>query len=475
MSAGTVLFVDVQAVGSPGSGFLMEIAWKPLNGEPHCFFIRCGDVSIPAHVRRLTGISPAELSGSGSVSLPEVRELFMAAAGLHCTQTPLKLAAHHAVYEKRWLDHLTGMDLSFICTRQMAKSSMDGLRSGSLRAVAGVTGHVMGEQRRALEHVLATEAIYTALTEGYHSSLVSREARLALPDSPGVYRFLDAGGRCLYAGKAKNLRNRVNSHFTGKADRRHGEMICRVAGIEIEITETAFQAAVLESLQISELSPEYNRAGRILDPGLWYLSADMTGVSRNPGKYGCFGPFTGSGAISDLAGLVADIYNGTNKMPIVDNSMGKLPFGIIESVFPPWREEVLQRGILQYGKELFIQSPSGETDGLECAEPVIDERYARGKLDSIIIAGTLQCRRSAAVRILAGCSVTRVSDPSSGTVHNFVDNSATEPWSQAKVRKLSVVLTELKRIYREGWNPELITRKGIVISGERLGRMLGSL
>jgi hypothetical protein len=79
------------------------------------------------------------------------------------------------------------------------------------------------------------------------------------------------------------------------------------------------------------------------------------------------------------------------------------------------------------------------------------------------------------VKILAGCEIRWISDPSPGTVHNFVDNSATEPWSQAKVRKLLVVLAELKRIYRSGWSPELITRKGSFISGERLGRMLGVL
>ena len=44
------------------------------------------------------------------------------------------------------------------------------------------------------------------------------EQRRALPDSPGVYLFKDAGGRVLYVGKAKSIRKRVASHFGG----RHG-------------------------------------------------------------------------------------------------------------------------------------------------------------------------------------------------------------------------------------------------------------
>ena len=41
------------------------------------------------------------------------------------------------------------------------------------------------------------------------------EQRRALPDSPGVYLFKDAGGRVLYVGKAKSIRKRVASHFSG--------------------------------------------------------------------------------------------------------------------------------------------------------------------------------------------------------------------------------------------------------------------
>ena len=41
---------------------------------------------------------------------------------------------------------------------------------------------------------------------------------LDLPADPGIYRMLDAGGKIIYIGKAKRLRNRVSSYFKPGAD-----------------------------------------------------------------------------------------------------------------------------------------------------------------------------------------------------------------------------------------------------------------
>ena len=50
-----------------------------------------------------------------------------------------------------------------------------------------------------------------------------------LTKSPGVYKFLDDSDNVIYVGKAKNLRNRVRSYFTGKkSDEKIPEKICRV-------------------------------------------------------------------------------------------------------------------------------------------------------------------------------------------------------------------------------------------------------
>ncbi len=461
-----ILFVDIQAVGSPGNGLPMEIAWKSPGGEVHHFFIHSSAPSIPPRIRQLTGMEPEWLKNPLAVAPDEMGKLFAGVA------EGFVLVAHHAVYEKKWLDYLTGMDLPFLCTREMARERIPGLRSGSLRAVAGVIGHVMEEHRRASGHVLATEAIYMALMEGFTADALPREERLSLPSVPGVYRFLDAGGRTLYTGKASNLRNRVNGHFTGRARGRKGEMLSRISRIEWDEAETPFHAAVHESELISGLSPEYNRAGKITDHDLWYLTGDMTAVTRTESRYG---PFTGCGIIAELAGLAFILKTGEIKGTFVENFLMKAPAATLGDALSAWRESVGKAGLLLHGKKLFLEEGKGEKEADEPCAEVFDEQYIMKVLDGVASAGALMCRRAAAVKLLAGCSISWTEPRRGSTVDNFVDNSLSDPWSQAKVRRLHVVLAELKRIYRENRLPVVTLSSGSILSGEKLHRFLALL
>lgn len=80
-----------------------------------------------------------------------------------------------------------------------------------------------------------------------------------LPQRPGVYRMLDGDGTVLYVGKAKNLRRRVSSYFTGRpASARTAALLERVADLETTVTHTEAEALILESRLIKEYRPRYN-------------------------------------------------------------------------------------------------------------------------------------------------------------------------------------------------------------------------
>jgi DNA polymerase III epsilon subunit-like protein len=187
-----ILFVDVQASGSPGKGILIEVAWKEAGLDPHSFLVRnTGEETIPVRVQQITGITDDDIKGGNSLHPDELKKLFLAASGFDGQSCEALLAAHYASYEKRWLDWLTGQNLEFLCTLELAREKVPDLFSGTLRAVAGVVGFSLGEKRRAVDHVLATEAIFNALHTHFTPVSVERNKRLALPGCPGVYRFID--------------------------------------------------------------------------------------------------------------------------------------------------------------------------------------------------------------------------------------------------------------------------------------------
>ncbi len=85
------------------------------------------------------------------------------------------------------------------------------------------------------------------------------EQRRALPDAPGVYLFRDAKGRVLYVGKAKSIRKRVASHFSGQSSiRGAADMHARVDGVEAVVVGTEAEALLTEQAFIKQYRPQFN-------------------------------------------------------------------------------------------------------------------------------------------------------------------------------------------------------------------------
>lgn len=85
-----------------------------------------------------------------------------------------------------------------------------------------------------------------------------------IPAVPGVYRFLDAEGRVLYVGKAKNLRRRLGQYRNAKRLRRHKKMRTVVDAAQTlnwDCLATETEALLQETRLIQELRPRWNVAG----------------------------------------------------------------------------------------------------------------------------------------------------------------------------------------------------------------------
>lgn len=90
--------------------------------------------------------------------------------------------------------------------------------------------------------------------------IIKKEIISILPQQPGVYRFLDEGGKVIYVGKAKNLKKRVSSYFVSP-DRLNAKtkvLVEKIADVKYTVVENEQDAFLLENNLIKESQPRYN-------------------------------------------------------------------------------------------------------------------------------------------------------------------------------------------------------------------------
>ncbi len=80
-----------------------------------------------------------------------------------------------------------------------------------------------------------------------------------LPKLPGVYQMFDTDNEVIYVGKARVLKNRVSSYFTGKAkDNKTMALVASIDHMAFHITRSEAEALLLENQLIKKHSPKYN-------------------------------------------------------------------------------------------------------------------------------------------------------------------------------------------------------------------------
>lgn len=87
---------------------------------------------------------------------------------------------------------------------------------------------------------------------------VIREKLRLLPTNPGCYLMKDINNTIIYVGKAKNLKNRVSSYFTGAHNAKTTLLVSEIVDFEYIITESELESLVLEINLIKNHLPKYN-------------------------------------------------------------------------------------------------------------------------------------------------------------------------------------------------------------------------
>lgn len=132
-----------------------------------------------------------------------------------------------------------------------------------------------------------------------------RNIRCAVPDQPGIYRMRRANGDILYIGKAKSMKQRVNSYFRANASHAEHilEMLTQAWDLDFVPTDSALEAAVLESDEIKRRNPPHNIALRPNGRILAYGTRDLLDWSSRYDRNFCVGPLPAGRSIESLRSL----------------------------------------------------------------------------------------------------------------------------------------------------------------------------
>ncbi|HVZ40825.1 MAG TPA: DEDD exonuclease domain-containing protein [Candidatus Kapabacteria bacterium] len=286
----TFIVTDVETTGlSPERNRVTEVACVLVRGREivgeHTMLVN-PEQHIPQAIQQMTGITNAMVFSApkGERAFPDVRS-WMPDEGI--------FTAHNVMFDFNFLQAsfrrhgVQEMRQPKLCTARLARRVLPPQKSWALQHLAAYFGIKIKGRHRAMGDALATaralmemldiladehecETVEDVLSVQYstmdnfkepprHVTALAPTLR-SMPPRPGVYRMLDTRGQILYVGKAKSLRERVNSYFRIGAihTKKIAEMVRRVRKIEIDETGSELGALLLESRLIKELQPKYN-------------------------------------------------------------------------------------------------------------------------------------------------------------------------------------------------------------------------
>lgn len=141
-----------------------------------------------------------------------------------------------------------------------------------------------------------------------------KEKLAVLPDQPGCYLMKNKHGKIIYIGKARILKNRVRSYFSGSHDPKTERLVSEIVDFEYIVTSSELEALILEMNLIKEHDPKYNVMMRD-DKSYPFLKITnerqprlitTRKINRKTGKY--FGPYPNAGAANETKKLLDRLY-----------------------------------------------------------------------------------------------------------------------------------------------------------------------
>jgi excinuclease ABC subunit C len=238
-----------------------------------------------------------------------------------------------------------------------------------------------------------------------------RPAPGTIPDAPGVYRFRDPTGRVIYVGKAKSLRNRLNSYFADvwSLHARTQQMVTTAGSVDWVTVGTEVEALQLEFSWIKEFDPRFNVKYRddksypflavTLDEDFPRLQV-MRGAKRKGVRY--FGPYSHAWAIRETLDLLlrvfpartcsAGVFKRAHQIgrPCLLGDIGKCSAPCVGRVSPAEHRDIVDDfcDFMAGRTDLFLKRV--EREMLQASEELEFERAARLRDDLVALRRALE-------------------------------------------------------------------------------------
>jgi DNA polymerase-3 subunit epsilon len=292
--------VDIETTGGHASANgITEIAVFLYDGKEitqHYQTLVNPGIPIPYYIESLTGISNSMVAAA-----PPFEAI---APLLYDLLKDRIFVAHNVNFDYSFIKHQLGnagydLQCKKLCTVRLGRKIFPGLKSYSLGNICRHFSIPINGRHRAGGDAEATTQLFGLLLANDTEKLIAAALKVGskeqflppnlppeqvktLPDRPGVYYFHDHKGKIVYVGKAKDLKKRVNSHFTGhSASRQRQNFLRTIHSITHQETATELMACILESVEIKRLWPVFNYAQKRVEFRYgFYLFEDQQGYLR---------------------------------------------------------------------------------------------------------------------------------------------------------------------------------------------------
>ncbi len=185
-----------------------------------------------------------------------------------------------------------------------------------------------------------------------------KDKLLTLPVQPGCYLMKDINGEVIYVGKAKNLKNRVNSYFRGSShDNKTTRLVNNIVDFDYIVTNSEKEALILEYNLIKHHKPRFNII--FMDDSSYpylrltvekYPTLRLVRDARRMKNAKYFGPYPNVGYARELLSLIEKIYplrkckNMGSKVCLyyhIGLCLGPCEFEISPKVYEDMTEEII--------------------------------------------------------------------------------------------------------------------------------------